>query len=564
MPDTKKMLQFKMGEYGNLPATKAPGTIYVTTDEKAMYVDIDASTRIRIGQTITIPTLSAFKTYLASKVPPYDGEDAFYYIVDANALLKFKSNSSETTINGEKITGTWTQVNSTADITAALSTLTNRVKDVEDNLNTLGQTVGTLSSDLGNLTTEVGGKASQADLNGVSGRVGTLESTITTKADKTTVEGLTNTVTTIAGDYLKTADKTALQNSISEAKDAADEADRKAVATQGEVDALETEVGKVKTTANKAAADLLTLSGTVETISTDVNTIKEDYLKSSDKEALSESIKATDDKAVQAQKEVDALETVVSNLTSSVSTTYETKTDATTKLSTAKTYAEGQASAALTSAKSYTNEVKSDLEGKIGAKADTSAVNNQINGITQAIGGKTDKTEGTVYGYINVKDAATLEAAKKYTDDTLKTADAMTFKGVLGTGTGMIALPTDETTVNAGDTYKVGTAGTYAGNECKVGDLLIAKVDGQSSYYHVTSGYEDDYNSRLNVVEETETVNDETRKKAKITLLNGVGGDTGSVTFKSDNLDIVSTISTDAATKQSTATVSIEMTWGTF
>jgi hypothetical protein len=45
-------LQFKMGEYAGLKnVAKETGTIYITTDEKAMYVDIGTGEhdRIRIG-----------------------------------------------------------------------------------------------------------------------------------------------------------------------------------------------------------------------------------------------------------------------------------------------------------------------------------------------------------------------------------------------------------------------------------------------------------------------------------------------------------------------------------
>ena len=54
------MLQFKMGQFAGL-ATQgiAPGTVYVTTDEKALYVDIPGNEeqnqpakRIRIGDVI--------------------------------------------------------------------------------------------------------------------------------------------------------------------------------------------------------------------------------------------------------------------------------------------------------------------------------------------------------------------------------------------------------------------------------------------------------------------------------------------------------------------------------
>jgi len=65
-------------------------------------------------------------------------------------------------------------------------------------------------------------------------------------------------------------------------------------------------------------------------------------------------------------------------------------------------------------------------------------------------------------------------ANKKYVDDLLGISDAMVFKGTLGTGGTITVLPT---TYSAGWTYKIITAGTYAGVVCQVGDLIIAIVD---------------------------------------------------------------------------------------
>ena len=91
-------LNFKWGLHGGLEnATKVPGTIYVTTDEKAMYVDIDENNRIRLGQIISL----TYAEFEKSK-PPFSTE-AFYYITDINALVKWTGT-------------TWTQINSTQDI----------------------------------------------------------------------------------------------------------------------------------------------------------------------------------------------------------------------------------------------------------------------------------------------------------------------------------------------------------------------------------------------------------------------------------------------------------------
>ena len=56
--------------------------------------------------------------------------------------------------------------------------------------------------------------------------------------------------------------------------------------------------------------------------------------------------------------------------------------------------------------------------------------------------------------------------------------DAMIFKGTLGTGGTVTALPA---THNCGWTYRVITAGTYAGVACEIGDLVICITDGTTA-----------------------------------------------------------------------------------
>lgn len=105
------MLNFKHGLYGSLFNTDgsnkigiANGTIYVTTDEKAMYIDLN-NQRIRLSQIVNIPTTEEWQQLK----PPFSKE-AFYYILDANALLKF---------NGTD----WVQINSTAEIEGILTAM---------------------------------------------------------------------------------------------------------------------------------------------------------------------------------------------------------------------------------------------------------------------------------------------------------------------------------------------------------------------------------------------------------------------------------------------------------
>ncbi len=61
--------------------------------------------------------------------------------------------------------------------------------------------------------------------------------------------------------------------------------------------------------------------------------------------------------------------------------------------------------------------------------------------------------------------------AKQYIDGIVTANDAMVFKGTLGTGGTITALPS---THAIGWAYKVITAGTYAGQVCEIGDLILS------------------------------------------------------------------------------------------
>lgn len=84
---TNPMVNFKKGLLANLPATKTAGTFYVTTDERAMYLDVDAFTRIRLGD------FQEFATVNALKANANPNTSALYYISDINCLAKW--NGSE-------------------------------------------------------------------------------------------------------------------------------------------------------------------------------------------------------------------------------------------------------------------------------------------------------------------------------------------------------------------------------------------------------------------------------------------------------------------------------------
>lgn len=266
-------------------------------------------------------------------------------------------------------------------------------------------------------------------------------------------------------------------------------------------------------TALSNKADKADLNNKVNTsdftiLSTEVGTIKDDYVTKAEKTTLEGNISKADKTATdaasaasKAQGEIDALELEVTTLNQN-----------------------------LTNLGTNTTESINSLK-------------------TQLIGNKTADT----------KDSDTIYGAKAYADnaigEALVAANAMTFKGVLGEGEGgpWAELP-EAAAVNAGDTYKVGVLGQYAGYNCYVGDLLIAKEDGKSEYYHISSGYEDDYNTRLGV------------SGNKIRLNSPVSGELGSVTFQTDeNSSLSVSVSGEEDTSfKADSTVTLSLVWGSF
>lgn len=114
------MLNFKYGLHGSLPeySLATQGTIFVTADEQAMYIDLpqiekdgkQVGGRIRVSQIITLADIKEWQ----GLTPPYNTE-SFYYIVQANALLK----CNKTGDNKYE----WTQINSTATLDKAVEDL---------------------------------------------------------------------------------------------------------------------------------------------------------------------------------------------------------------------------------------------------------------------------------------------------------------------------------------------------------------------------------------------------------------------------------------------------------
>jgi len=106
-----------------------------------------------------------------------------------------------------------------------------------------------------------------------------------------------------------------------------------------------------------------------------------------------------------------------------------------------------------------------------------------MNSLGDSVSQTAQVTPTITYGHTNTVNAvfangtAVLDVYTASQIDTLignelKALDAMTFKGTLGTDGTVSTLPTEH--VKNGDTYKVISASTYNGENCRIGDMFIA------------------------------------------------------------------------------------------
>lgn len=503
-------LLFRKGTYAELQsASFIAGSINFTTDEPAIYLDLEDSEgkqeRKRVGDIIQFETMSQFETYYgehSNNLPT----SALYYITETNALLKWVKENN-----------TWKQINSPTeegDMTVG------ELESVVNSLSTSVAGLGERVTDLDSLTT-IEGK-------GRKGRVTVLEENVaelqSKKAD----------VSTVASTY---ATKTALTEGLAEKADASS------------VNSLSSTVGE--------------LQGRVTAIGTDYVTKEEKAAMVKATSDANDAASAAQSAADKAQEDVDALEETANGLSTTLTSNYYNKNEIDTKVSGLNTSINNLATGAVDT---NTKNIAAEVTRATGAEEQLQA---NINSLSTATSSNIEAAKTAVktelIGQTGDSDTAnTFYGVRAYVDKAMTAADAMTFKGVLG-GESSVVLPSAAST-KAGDTYKIGAKMAIASLDATistnstdsylyVGDLLIAKADGSNEYYHITSGYEDDYNVRLgNDIENN-----------RVVLKNATGGNLGSLKFDSDNANLTAKISGEEGSDfVANSTVTLSLTWGSF
>lgn len=261
---------FKKGLLKNLPAEKVAGTIYVTTDERAMYLDVDASTRIRLGDFNEIPNLNALPDVSHTGGAP--NPTGLYYSVAENVLARYDSANKK-----------WAQINpdnwfELKDFTQTLSSNTtngtttvqvvSKIEQVNENNQSGGRYGSQYNSilkfkDGGSVTISTEGedtiKISATDQSVLdaahhykpSGNGTLVEAETDSETGNTFITGVK---TDAAGHVVKVTKKAAVIDKVSNAK--LTSTDEAAIASEGEKSAVKLNFSIDHGTPNAAAANI--------------------------------------------------------------------------------------------------------------------------------------------------------------------------------------------------------------------------------------------------------------------------------------------------------------------
>lgn len=269
-------LNFKWGLHKDLgSATKSEGTVYITTDEKSMYVDVSDNKRIKIQGAVAY--YDDVKEFTDTTNPPYDTETLYFFRqmgpegekVVVNALMAYDGkkwvqiNTPESTYKSllDTVNSIQTKVTNFTDVSGKVTTLEGLVgvKEGEGQEATgLFKEINDLKSAIGDSGSDLGGRVDALeetvkDLEPVPGQITSLGNELATKADK-------NEVNTALKDkvnrseleaYMLQEDANAYQDEVNAALDA--KADRSELTSLGNELATKADKNEVDAALNDKA-----------------------------------------------------------------------------------------------------------------------------------------------------------------------------------------------------------------------------------------------------------------------------------------------------------------------
>lgn len=516
------MLKIKKGLVASLPKTKAPGTIYVATDEKTMYIDIsndDTNGRIRIsGNLIMVENATDLKA-------PFS-EDLIYFVenftkegdgskIAANALLKWTGKEFVQLNKAADFTGVQNDiVNAQAAADKAQKAADDAQKAADDAQKTADDAVTSIEAakttiaDHGTRLTAVEEKADD-NAEAIKTATGNI-TTVTAKTDKnaediatlteTVSENKTDIESKLAAEIKAREDADTAINTLLGTKGDSASAEGSAfaqiaalkaqdTALEGKIDTNEESIGTLNGELTQAKGDITAVSSRVTTNENDIKTIKEALgadggtgtSLTSRVGALETAVNGHSETLTTHGESIDNNATAIKDLASTVE---ENKTTAASDLAAAKKE--------LAAADTATNEAVTALTNRVKTNEDT------IKEHTESIDALDTKIDTDIAA---AKTELTTDLNNK-----VNAVNAMTYKGTVAK---VSELPS--TNVSIGDVYvfnanelddageKVHTAGdmaiaySTAGDAGEEDNVITTGLD----WHFVETGYQHDQENQF-------------------------------------------------------------------
>ena len=351
-------LNFKFGNSTKLPPTISNGTIYVTTDEKSMYVDLD-NIRMKLGDVVFYETLDELKGDKANWC-----KNTLGYVSDTNTLACW--------------TGTkWQQINDVSALNTAISGLRTDLT-----AETAHRTAAVSAVDT-KITNETA--RATAEEAAIKARVKATEDAIGTKSATNTATSIWSAIETLSGDSTTSLDalEQKINTEISDRQAADNALSGKITENKNAIDAINNTTSGILATAkaytdSEVSTAKTTLTGATTAASSEINLYGvKAYATEKANAALASAQADATTKANTAK--ADAISTAAS--------------DATTKANTAKTEA---ISAAAADATSKANTAESNAKGYTDSQI--SALSNTVTAADTALSNRIAKFETFIEG----------------------------------------------------------------------------------------------------------------------------------------------------------------------
>jgi len=285
-------LQFKRGLLANMPANIVDGTLYVTTDEHAMYLDY-GNQRLRLGDFVPVDTINDLP------VAGHAYETAVYYVKQGNILARWDTTNSR-----------WVQINKAGVVGITPAGSGNIVSDVQIATSDDGQlrlvvTKATVASseDVADLTARVA--ALEGDMEDVQDYVTVLQGDASTQGSLAKLAA--DIQSSILGNEVQYTTLKALGDAVRSLNGSVS-------SMQSDISTLQSDVSGLRDDVDDNTAAIATLNGDASTAGSVANAVaSEATLREAADTALGNRVTSL-------ETDVSGLQTQVANNTSAINT----------------------------------------------------------------------------------------------------------------------------------------------------------------------------------------------------------------------------------------------------